>query len=246
MFTTLLQQHFLIHRSTKASQSNVFMLKSPVFDFCWTVYLSLNWVSPILNTSVVFVVATESRQRYWQWYVLGLLWVEDTLLEQQRSFVFGVFFYDHNLCTLRYQLAEERSPLRLYCLHISHAHPACAPTAAANPHSPWQPGPAPPGLFLSMALTTNHFYHCTLISSCCRGDRYAAQGCVTAAGEGASGQQVPLCLTASSASDPDSLFIALSISKVRGLWKTTPLLAVAQTFVLILDEKEGNSKTKRA
>lgn len=175
MFTTSLQQHSLIHWYTKASHSSLFMPNWSDFNFCFIVcfHLSLIWDTPFLNTSVVFVVTTESGQHYWQWCVLGSLGVGESLLEQRRSlgFVFFFFLDDPNLRILRYRLAAERSPIRLYCLHITHAHPACAPTAAADQHSRCQTGAAPLGLFLSMPLTTNHFYHGTLISSCCTGDQ---------------------------------------------------------------------------
>lgn len=74
-------------------------------------------------------------------------------------------------------LGLKHTPLYLHHLHITHAHPAWGPTAAAHQHNR-----SHQACSRQWHRPANHFCHCTLITSCCT-DQYVAQSCVTAAGE---------------------------------------------------------------
>lgn len=75
-------------------------------------------------------------------------------------------------------LGLKHSPLCLHHLHITHAHPAWGPTAAAHQHSAQHHQ----ACSCQWHRPANHFCHCKLITWCCT-DQYVAQSCVTAAGE---------------------------------------------------------------
>ena len=144
---------------------------------------------------------------------------------------------------LRYQLAEQRSPFAftvfISLMHIQHVSPQLLQINTATDSLALPRGPVSVN-----GIDHRPFYRCTLISSCCTGDQYAAQSCVTAAGKAASRQQVPLRRTASLVSSPGSLMVAVCFSKVAVCERQTRYCQGHNHLFLCLMKRKETSKQR--